>query len=67
MYLTHHPRITNQLCDLSVEKKGALFFPAITKPGANAFYQQLYTGNSRFSGPSLFPDVTVVAENQVRA
>lgn len=54
-----------QLCDLSVAKKGSMLFPAANKPGAQAYYQQLYTGLGKFSAPSLFPDVTVVAANQV--
>ena len=54
-----------QLCDLSIAKKGALFFPALTKPGAQTYYQQLYTGAGKLSAPSIFPDVTVVAASEV--
>lgn len=54
-----------QLCDLSIEKKGALFFPALTNPGAQAYYQQMYTGVGKLSAPSIFPDVTVVAASEV--
>lgn len=42
-----------------------MLFPAANKAGAQAYYQQMYTGLGRFSAPSFFPDVTVVAENQV--
>jgi hypothetical protein len=48
-----------------VKEAGSLFFPSLSKPGAQSFYHRLYTGNSKFNPPSFFPDVTVVADNQV--
>ncbi len=41
--------------------KKALYFPALSKPGAQTFYQGLYTGKGAFAPPVFFPDVTVVS------
>jgi hypothetical protein len=53
-----------QFCDVTITKRGALFFPALDTPNGAAFYQNLYTGNSMDSG-AYWPDVTLVAPQEV--
>ena len=53
-----------QFCDVTIAKRGALFFPALDTIDGAAFYQKLYTGNTMDSG-ALWPDVTVVAAHEV--